>query len=107
VLDTHVLRQHDNTIFEEGIRVLLIIHDPRASTGRSISEPVRQTAIMPTVTISSGTDCTATAPGGRVTADGATGTRNAHPDNVRAIQVALPVVGHALEPHDQPGARKP
>jgi lipoteichoic acid synthase len=46
----HGLRQHDNTIYEEGIRVPLIIHDPRAGTGRSISEPVQQTAIMPTLT---------------------------------------------------------
>jgi lipoteichoic acid synthase len=46
----HGVRQHDNTIYEEGIRVSLIIHDPRASTGRSISDPVQQTAIMPTVT---------------------------------------------------------
>jgi lipoteichoic acid synthase len=46
----HGVRQHDNTIYEEGIRVPLIIHDPRAGIGRSISEPVQQTAIMPTVT---------------------------------------------------------
>jgi arylsulfatase A-like enzyme len=46
----HGLRQHDNTIYEEGIRVPLIIHDPRAGTGQSTSEPVQQTAIVPTVT---------------------------------------------------------
>jgi lipoteichoic acid synthase len=46
----HGVRQHDNTIYEEGIRVPLIIHDPRAGTGRLISEPVQQTAIMPTLT---------------------------------------------------------
>ena len=46
----HGLRQHDNTIYEEGIRVPLIIHDPGAGIGRSISEPVQQTAIMPTLT---------------------------------------------------------
>lgn len=46
----HGVRQHDNTIYEEGIRVPLIIHDPRAGTWRSISDPVQQTAIMPTVT---------------------------------------------------------
>ena len=44
------MRQHDNTIYEEGIRVPLIIHDPHASTGRLISEPVQQTAIMATMT---------------------------------------------------------
>jgi lipoteichoic acid synthase len=46
----HGVRQHDNTIYEEGIRVPLIIHDPRAGIRRSISDPVQQTAIMPTVT---------------------------------------------------------
>jgi arylsulfatase A-like enzyme len=46
----HGVRQHDNTIYEEGIRVPLIIHDPHVGTRRSISDPVQQTAIMPTVT---------------------------------------------------------
>jgi Citrate transporter len=47
LLIEHGVRQHDNTIYEECIRVPLIIHDPHASTGRLISEPVQQTAIMP------------------------------------------------------------
>lgn len=41
--------------------------------------------------------------GVRATADGATGTRNAHTPT-SAILIALVMVGHALEPLDQPGA---
>lgn len=101
------MRQHDNTTYEEGIRVLLT-STPACRYRGSISEPVRQTAIMPT-----GTDLLGYRVHGSRPAwpsdrrRGATCTRNAHPDNVRAIQVAPQVVGHALEPHDQPGTRKP
>ncbi|SDE60446.1 LTA synthase family protein [Auraticoccus monumenti] len=45
----HGVRQHDDTIYEEGIRVPLIVHDPQLQDPLRITEPVQQTAILPTV----------------------------------------------------------
>ena len=46
----HGLRQHDNTIYQEGVQVPLIIHDPQRFTGGARrSEPVQHPAILPTV----------------------------------------------------------
>ncbi|WP_152364482.1 LTA synthase family protein [Microlunatus speluncae] len=47
----HDLRQHDNTIYQEGVQVPLIIHDPqRAGGGQRVTTPVQHPAILPTVT---------------------------------------------------------
>ncbi len=47
----HGFRQHDNTIYNEGIRIPLIVHDPRRPEGRRrIETPVNDLDILPTVT---------------------------------------------------------
>src|SRR5690606_13236958 len=47
----HQLRQHDNTIYQEGVLVPLIVHDPqRFSGGERVATPVQHPAILPTVT---------------------------------------------------------
>jgi lipoteichoic acid synthase len=47
----HGFRQHDNTIYNEGIRIPLIVHDPhRFENGRQIETPVNQFDVLPTVT---------------------------------------------------------
>lgn len=45
----HGLSQHDNTIYEEGIHIPLLVYDPRLARGQTIAQPVRTTAIVPTV----------------------------------------------------------
>lgn len=47
----HGFRQHDNTIYNEGIRIPLIIHDPkRFENGRRIEAAVNEQDVLPTVT---------------------------------------------------------
>jgi arylsulfatase A-like enzyme len=47
----HGFRQHDNTIYNEGIRIPLIVHDPkRFEEGRRIEAPVNEQDVLPTVT---------------------------------------------------------
>lgn len=47
----HGLRQHDNTIYNEGVRIPLIIHDPkRFQDGRRVEAPVNELDVLPTVT---------------------------------------------------------
>lgn len=47
----HKLRQHDNTIYQEGVQVPLIVHDPqRFAGGERVATPVQHPAILPTVT---------------------------------------------------------
>ena len=42
--------QHDNTIYEEGLRIPLLIHDPkRFENGATLEGPVNQLAILPTI----------------------------------------------------------
>lgn len=41
--------QHDGTIYEEGLRIPLLIHDGSAPKGRVIDSPVTNTAVLPTV----------------------------------------------------------
>src|ERR671921_121555 len=42
--------QHDNTIYEEGLRIPMIIHDPRQfQNGATLGGPVTQLDILPTV----------------------------------------------------------
>jgi arylsulfatase A-like enzyme len=46
----HDLNQHDNTIYEEGIRIPLIIHDPmRFHSGERVMTLTNETDILPTV----------------------------------------------------------
>jgi lipoteichoic acid synthase len=46
----HGRRQHDNTIYEEGIKIPLLIHDPRRfGNGMRVIPPTSQIDIMPTV----------------------------------------------------------
>ena len=46
----HGFFQHDNTIYNEGIRIPLIVHDPkRFENGRQVEAPVNGMDILPTV----------------------------------------------------------
>ncbi len=46
----HGRRQHDNTIYEEGIKIPLLIHDPqRFQNGMRVIPPTSQLDVMPTV----------------------------------------------------------
>lgn len=45
----HGLRQHDNTIYNEGIKIPLLIHDPADRRARTLSTPIQPTSILPTV----------------------------------------------------------
>lgn len=51
----HRLYQHDNTIYEEGVRIPLLIHDPRKE-GKTIDGPANQLAILPTAVDALGYD---------------------------------------------------
>ena len=47
----HGLRQHDNTIYNEGTHIPLIIHDPkRFEDGHRVEAPVNELDVLPTVT---------------------------------------------------------
>ncbi len=45
----HGLRQHDNTIYDEGIHVPFVIYDPRLKQQEDIVQPVQTTALVPTL----------------------------------------------------------
>jgi len=45
----HGLRQHDNTIYEEGVHVPLLVHDPADARGRTVDVPVTTASTMPSV----------------------------------------------------------
>jgi len=45
----HGLRQHDNTIYEEGVHVPLLVHDPGDAVGRTVDVPVTTAGTMPSV----------------------------------------------------------
>ncbi|MFP4596731.1 MAG: LTA synthase family protein [Persicimonas sp.] len=45
----HGRRQHDNVIYEEGLRVPLLIHDPQERTPRRIEHAVSQIDLLPTL----------------------------------------------------------
>jgi lipoteichoic acid synthase len=46
----HGLYQHDDTIYEEGVRIPLIIHDPgRFENGQRVEAPVDQLDVLPTL----------------------------------------------------------
>ena len=47
----HGFRQHDNTIYNEGVRIPLIVHDPkRFQDSRRVEAPVDGLDVLPTVT---------------------------------------------------------
>jgi lipoteichoic acid synthase len=54
----HGLRQHDNTIYTEGVRIPLLVHDPRKPQGRRVEAPVQLTSVLPTVVERLGFDVT-------------------------------------------------
>jgi glucan phosphoethanolaminetransferase (alkaline phosphatase superfamily) len=43
------LKQHDNTIYEEGLHIPLLIHDPRRPEARRIEAPVSELDVLPTL----------------------------------------------------------
>lgn len=45
----HGRRQHDNTVYNEGVKIPLLIHDPADPRPRRIETPVQQTAVLATV----------------------------------------------------------
>jgi lipoteichoic acid synthase len=45
----HGLRQHDNTIYEEGVHVPLLVHDPADPRARTVDTPVPTATTLPTV----------------------------------------------------------
>ena len=45
----HGLEQHDNTIYDEGLHIPFLIHDPRHPEGRRIEAPVNELDVLPTV----------------------------------------------------------
>ncbi len=45
----HGLRQHDNTIYEEGLRIPLLVHDPQNPEPRRVEENVNELDVLPTV----------------------------------------------------------
>ena len=51
----HRIFQHDNTIYDEGIRIPLLIHDPRRA-GEQLDQPANQLAILPTAVDALGFD---------------------------------------------------
>src|SRR5918994_1208257 len=49
--DEHGLKQHDNTIYEEGLRIPFIIHQPgRWKEGATVEPAVNELDVLPTVT---------------------------------------------------------
>jgi phosphoglycerol transferase MdoB-like AlkP superfamily enzyme len=46
----HGLRQHDNTIYDEGIKVPYLVYDPSDQRGRSVQRPVTTMSVPATVT---------------------------------------------------------
>jgi phosphoglycerol transferase MdoB-like AlkP superfamily enzyme len=45
----HGLKQHDNTIYDEGLHIPLLIHDPRRPESRRIEAPVNELDVLPTL----------------------------------------------------------
>jgi lipoteichoic acid synthase len=45
----HGLKQHDNVIYNEGLKIPFFIHDPRRPEARTIEAPVNELDILPTV----------------------------------------------------------
>jgi lipoteichoic acid synthase len=47
--EEHGLKQHDNTIYNEGLHIPLLIHDPRRPVARRLEPAVNQLDVLPTV----------------------------------------------------------
>lgn len=45
----HGLRQHDNTIYDEGVHIPFLIYDPLLNRRETIRQPVQTTALVPTL----------------------------------------------------------
>lgn len=45
----HGLKQHDNTIYEEGLHIPLLVHDPKNPEPRRVEENVSELDVLPTV----------------------------------------------------------
>jgi arylsulfatase A-like enzyme len=45
----HGLKQHDNTIYDEGLHIPFLIHDPRRPESRRIEAPVTELDVLPTM----------------------------------------------------------
>ena len=45
----HDRRQHDNTVYDEGVKIPLLIHDPLDPRPRRLEAPVQPTAVLATV----------------------------------------------------------
>ena len=45
----HGLKQHDNTIYQEGLHIPLLIHDPKKPEPRRVGEPTNELDVLPTV----------------------------------------------------------
>ena len=46
----HGLKQHDNTIYQEGLHIPLLVHDPKDPEPRRVEENVSELDVLPTVT---------------------------------------------------------
>ena len=71
----HGLRQHDNTIYTEGVKIPLLVHDPRTPRARRVEAPVQLTSVLPTVVERLGFDVT----GGTYPADSLDAVRGQDP----------------------------
>ncbi len=45
----HDLYQHDNTIYNEGLHIPLLVHDPRQDKARRLETPVNEVDVLPTL----------------------------------------------------------
>jgi len=45
----HGVRQHDNSIYGEGVRIPLLVHDPAKAVARRVVTPLQSTVVLPTV----------------------------------------------------------
>jgi phosphoglycerol transferase MdoB-like AlkP superfamily enzyme len=45
----HGLKQHDNTIYNEGLRIPLLVHDPRDPQQKIVEDPTNELDVLPTV----------------------------------------------------------
>ncbi|CAA9486925.1 MAG: Phosphoglycerol transferase [uncultured Rubrobacteraceae bacterium] len=54
--DEHGLEQHDNTIYEEGMHIPLLVHDPKNPAPRRVQENVSELDVLPTVAEALGYD---------------------------------------------------
>ena len=52
----HGLEQHDNTIYEEGMHIPLLVHDPKNPAPRRVQENVSELDVLPTVAEALGYD---------------------------------------------------